>query len=268
MEEKRTVRSLETEAKVIDSKRGVVDYIASDQTVDHYNEVILVNGWRFDYFQKNAPFVDSHDYGRIEKLLGRVESWKVQGKKLVERVVWAIDTGSALAKLGFDLTEKGYLKAVSVGFIPKKWAHVSGDAEQWKAACEEAGLKKDNPGNCRCIYLEHQQIELSACIIGANPNALLKAHKAGDLKDEGLATLGLDSTEGYSFLERSAALVESGSCDEWMRSLISLEMRRCYDSAGGTTPRHKTASSAGKPGGADEAQRQASREEFLRRLGA
>ena len=51
---------------------------------------------------------------------------------------------------------------------------------------EELGLK-DNPP--RSIYLEQEQVELSACVIGANPNALARSYKAGLLTDADLDLL-------------------------------------------------------------------------------
>lgn len=266
MKEERTLRTIHPEIKVIDAKTGTVDYIASDQTLDHYREIILAEGWRFNHFTKNAPFVDSHDYHRIERLLGTVESWKITGKKLVERVRWAIDTKSELAKLGFDLTEKGYLKAVSVGFIPKKW--ICKNDEGWDDTLKGAGVKREDAAACHCVYLEHEQIELSACIIGANPNALAKAYKAGDLKGEGLKTLGLDSAEGVDFLITAAELCESDECTPLMRKQIALDLRRAFEFANGIPARVKTASSADKSGGADEAKRQTAREGFVSKLAA
>jgi hypothetical protein len=269
-----TRRVITPEVKIINAKEGTVDYIASDQTVDCYNEVVLASGWRFNLFSKNAPFVDSHNYWSIDRVLGRVESWEVKGKKLVERVRWAIDSDVPLAKLGFELTEKGYLKAVSVGFFARRWATSYGDASMWEAAVKEAGLSKDDLARCRVIFLEHEQVELSACIIGANPNALAKAYKDGALKDEGLRTLGLDSAEGVEFLQRAGAAVEREDLDPLMRSVINLELQRSYQFAKGSpsAPQGKhTASPTGKPGGVDEAQRRAAegqRAEFLKQLAA
>ena len=39
------------------------------------------------------------------------------------------------------------------------------------------------------LFRSHEQIELSQCVIGANPNALAKAYKAGALSDEDLDNL-------------------------------------------------------------------------------
>src|SRR3954468_16810044 len=94
-------RTLTPEVRIIDAKQGLVDYVASDQTLDSYNEIIVASGWKFSRFAKNSPFVDSHDYYCIDKLLGKVVDFRVDGKKLIEQVQWAIDVPeNALAQLG------------------------------------------------------------------------------------------------------------------------------------------------------------------------
>lgn len=240
MSPERKIRTIHPEARVLDSKTGLVEYVASDESVDSYREIILAKGWRFSRFSKNAPFVDSHDYSCIDKLLGKVVEFRVDGNKLINKVQWAIDVEhSPLAKLGFDLTEKGYLKAVSVGFIPLKMAWPG--STNWAEAVKEAGLTADNMGSVWGIYLEQEQIELSACIIGANPNALAKAWKEKAIGDEQLARIGFGGDEQMRFLLDAAEAYDAPGCTPVLRSMIQLNMRRCFDAApkfakGRTTP--------------------------------
>jgi hypothetical protein len=181
-------RTLHPETRVLDAKTGLVEYIASDETIDSYREVIRADGWRFNHFQKNAPFVDSHEYGTVEKLLGKVMDFKVVGKQLVETVKWAVDVAeNSLAQLGWKMTEAGYLKAVSVGFWPTKTITANSGGKSFAAALQDLGLPADAP--VRAIYTEQEQIELSAVVIGANPNALAKSYKAGLLTDADLEQL-------------------------------------------------------------------------------
>lgn len=184
-------RTIHPEIRVLDQAAGLVEYIASDETLDHYREIIRAEGWRFNYFKKNAPFVDSHDYGTIDKLLGSVIDFRVEGKRLIETVKWAKDVAeNKLAQIGFAMTQAGHLKAVSVGFIPTKWVDkwTNNGADLGRVAME-MGLPADQAAAVRTIYMEHEQIELSACIIGANPSALAKAYKAGVVADADLDVL-------------------------------------------------------------------------------
>jgi hypothetical protein len=185
------IRTIHPEIKVIDAKTGLVEYVASDESIDSYREVIRADGWRFNRFAKNAPFVDSHDYCTLEKLLGKVVDMQIVGGKLVETVQWAIDVAeNKLAQLGWKMTQGGYLKAVSVGFIPTRMVSPWENAGAFNSELTKLGLKPAD--GIRAIYLEQEQIELSACIIGANPNALAKSYKAGVIDDADLDLISIE----------------------------------------------------------------------------
>jgi hypothetical protein len=178
------IRTLHPRVDILDSAAGTVEYIASDESLDSFGEVIRADGWRFNSFAKNSPFVDSHDYSTIEKCLGKVIDFQVRGGQLVETVQWAIDVPeNKLAQIGWKMTQAGYLKAVSVGFYPTRCL-TPADGREWTQQLRELGL--DAAGAPRCIYVEQEQVELSCCIIGANPNALAKSYKAGVLSDADL----------------------------------------------------------------------------------
>lgn len=198
-------RTIHPEVRVLDEKKGLVEYVASDETVDSYREVIRADGWRFDMFKRNAPFVDSHDYSTIDKQLGKVVDFAVRGKKLIETAQWAIDVAdNKLAQFGFAMTSAGYLKAVSVGFFPVKMvSRWDGSPTAYNQEIAKLEMKPDDANCPRCVYLEQQQIELSACIIGANPNALAKAYKAGVIDDGFLEFLEREDTQRNT--DRAAA---------------------------------------------------------------
>lgn len=190
-------REIHPEIRIIDEGQGICDYVASDETLDAYSEIIRVNGWQFTRFAKNAPFVDSHDYSTIGKLLGKVLDYRIEGGKLVERVQWAKDDPNTFAGWGWKMTVGGFLKAVSVGFYPTKYV-TKWDTDQsgFIGQMKELGLSVEQAAKLCCVYVTQEQIELSSCIIGANPNALAKsfqsiarAHKAGCLNDEDLDSI-------------------------------------------------------------------------------
>lgn len=174
-------RTIYPEVRVVDAERGIVDYVASDQTLDSYREVIMASGWKFTNFSKNAPFVDSHNYASIDCLIGRVVEFRVENKQLIERVQWAIDVPeNKLAQIGWKMTAAGYLKAVSVGFYPTRYVTKwDNDPDGYNSALKDLGIADPSKAPT-CIYLEQEQCELSACIIGANPNALAKSAKLTD----------------------------------------------------------------------------------------
>jgi hypothetical protein len=225
-------RTIHPVSKVLDAKAGLVEYIASDETVDSYKEVIRANGWRFDQFRKNAPFCDSHHYDSLDCLVGKIVDFKVQGDKLVETAQWAIDVQeNRLARLGFDMTAAGYLKAVSVGFFPEEvisqWSKDKADVKPvWEQQLKELGLNEKSAP--RAIYLRQQQVELSSCILGANPNALAKSFKAGLLKDEDLEFLSLEfATRETASLanEPAASLALERAREQFLRKFEQLTKR-------------------------------------------
>lgn len=184
-------RTLHPQIRVLDESRGLVEYVASDESLDSYREVVRASGWRFNHFQKNAPFVDSHNYGSLDCLLGKVVDFRVEQKRLVETVKWATDAGlpeNHLANIGFKLTVGGYAKAVSVGFWPVRYVTAgSADVAGYNAQLAELNLTNAPPAaKPQSIYLEQEQVELSAVILGANPNALARAYKAGVVTDDAL----------------------------------------------------------------------------------
>jgi hypothetical protein len=212
-------KTIHPETRIIDSAKGICDYVASDESIDSYREVIRASGWRFRQFQKNAPFVDSHDYSSIRKLCGKVIDFRLEGSQLIERVQWAIDVpDNELARIGWKMTEAGYLKAVSVGFramrYVSRWDSNPDMVEAWNQQCSELKIDPVN-GPCVCIYLEQEQLELSACILGANPNALAKmaqAYKAGVLGDADIETLSRETSQ-----RETANATDSPALVAWAR---------------------------------------------------
>lgn len=268
MKENTLRRSLTVIPKIISEADGLVDYVASNETLDSYNEVIHAKGWRFTRFAKNSPFVDSHNYWSIDKLLGSVESARLEGRDLIERVRWAKDVAeNKLAQLGWKMTLGGFLKAVSVGFFPVRY--VGNGKDGWTQALQLLGIKPEDGQHIRYIYLEQEQIELSACIIGANPDALAKSFEAGCLKDADLASVGF-TDDDMNFLTIAGKALDKPDLDELTRSLIAREMGRITgrnESPG--SMKHQSSNSPGKPRGGEIAEREAAeRKAFLESLKA
>lgn len=222
---------IDAQVKVLDVAQGLVEYVASDETIDSYREIIRVDGWKFDQFQKNAPFVDTHNYYSIECKLGEVIDWKIdkRNRRLVETVKWAKDVKTnRLAQLGWDMIVGGFShKAVSVGFQPVSWCSKwDQDAKPWRDQLNQLGLHEED--GVRCIYIEQQQIELSACILGANPNALqlaAKAYKAGVLNDDAIDFLSKE----YTSRETASATVDPADVAQAKQRAREKFLRRMFD---------------------------------------
>lgn len=261
-------RGLTVVPKILNEAEGLVEYVASNETLDSYNEIVSARGWRFTRFQKNAPFVNSHRYYSIADQLGEVVSARLEGRDLIERVRWAKDIPeNAMAQLGWKMTLGGFLKAVSVGFFPVRWVGAGKDG--WTQALQYLGIKPEDATAIRYIYLEQEQIELSACIIGANPDALAKSWEAGAVKDEDLAKCGF-TDDDMAFLKVAGKALDKPDLSEVEQLLIGREMGRiaARNQSPGMMKQLQTSDSPGKPGGGEIAERQAEeRKAFLKQLG-
>jgi HK97 family phage prohead protease len=142
------------------ARAPIIDFIASDATLDRGGEVIEAAGWRLDNFRRNPVFQNAHNYGNIIFTLGRAQIAEVRGGRLFLRVLFAADI-NPMARLAYDLYRRGFLNAVSVGFLPRRW---------------ENGTER-TPWRRR--FLEQELLEVSAVAVPANPNALALALKTG-----------------------------------------------------------------------------------------
>src|SRR6266567_1420568 len=148
-----------------------LDFRSSDETLDRYKEVISVAGWRLENYRKNPVVQNAHNYSSLADTIGKslitevrgasdrsaqergLQSAAIAGPYLFQRIQFAVDD-NPMAKLAYGLYKGGFLKAVSVGFIPL----------QWENGSKDAGYRRK--------YLEQELLEVSAVSIPANANAL------------------------------------------------------------------------------------------------
>jgi hypothetical protein len=145
----------------------ILDFIASDETLDRYGEVISASGWRLDTYRRNPVFQNAHQYGDILFTLGKALITEVRpgatnsaSPHLFQRIQFATDI-NPFARVAYGLYRARFLNAVSVGFVPLRW--------------QDAGPAKGSGSagpTCRRKYLEQELLEVSAVGIPANPNAL------------------------------------------------------------------------------------------------
>lgn len=136
---------------------ATLDFLASNETLDRYGEVLSAEGWRLEHYRRNPVFQNAHQYGDVLFTLGRAlitEVRQIDGRPgLFQRIEFAVDA-NPLARIAYDLYRGGFLNAVSVGFLPIRW---------------EEGTERTP---YRRKYLEQELIEVSAVGIPANPEAL------------------------------------------------------------------------------------------------
>lgn len=152
----------------------VMDFIASDESLDRYNELIKLDGWQLDNFRANPVIPDCHDYSSIAKILGRAQSIEVKNGQLVNRVEFCLD--NPMGNLACKMARGGFLNSQSVGFIPLEW-------ENGKNAT--GGSKVPDR-----TYTKAELLEVSLVVVPANPGATIgRALKSGAIERKDLKEL-------------------------------------------------------------------------------
>jgi HK97 family phage prohead protease len=148
----------------------VLDFIASDETLDRYDDIIVASGWRLDTYRRNPVFQNSHKYGDVLFTLGKALITEVRHGHLFQRIEFAVNA-NPVARIAYALYRDKFLNAVSVGFRPLRWENGAPDS----------GFHRK--------YLEQELLEVSAVAIPANPNALQLALRAGAVGPRDLGDL-------------------------------------------------------------------------------
>jgi HK97 family phage prohead protease len=164
---------IHTTCKEVAGDRPVLDFIASDETVDRYDEVIKQDGWELDNFMGNPVIPDCHNYGTVANILGRdilPKDQQVQDGHLCTRIEFAVDNPMGL--LAYKMSKGGFIKSMSVGFIPLEW--VNGNAA----------------GQPARTYTKSELLEKSLVVVPANPGATIGlALKSGAIERADLKSL-------------------------------------------------------------------------------
>ena len=152
-------------------------FVASDETVDRYGDVVSLDGWDLSNFRRNPVFLWMHSQYQP---IGRVKKIGVEGDKLLATVKFFDKGDSKTADDLWQLVKKRHLRAVSVGFtVPTEK-----DMEP---------IRDDSDRITGWRFLRQELLELSLVSVPANPNALQVARSMG-LPDELIhAALPLDA---------------------------------------------------------------------------
>lgn len=92
--------------------------IMSTAGQDRHGDIVVQN-WDLKSFKKNPVFLDSHNYGSIEHILGKFIKVSVKDGVLKGTVEFMLDNPKGL--LAYKMAKQGFLNATSVGFIPKEF---------------------------------------------------------------------------------------------------------------------------------------------------
>lgn len=141
--------------KTVASGGEGMEFVLSDATVDRYGDIVDPSGWQLANFKKNPIALFGHSGGFP---IGKWADVRVDGGRLVGRLVLAAKGTSARLDEIISLVEQGILRAVSVGFRPLKSEPIDA-AKPWGAQ----------------RYTKSELLETSLVSVPANPAAIALA---------------------------------------------------------------------------------------------
>lgn len=153
------------EIKEINEQDNSMWAVASTEAPDRMGDVIEADGWELENFKANPVVPWAHEYSSPP--VGKALETKVENGRLYFKPKFAVDE-YPFAKIIFDLYKGGYLRAFSVGFIPK-------EREAIRSEPDENGYQRVTGWRFKRVEL----LEISAVPVPANPEALALAAKAG-----------------------------------------------------------------------------------------
>jgi HK97 family phage prohead protease len=116
---------LSTITKQINVKGRRITFVGTKESPDRTGDIIRVNGWEFENFQKNPVFLWNHDSSIPP--IGKVTKIQRLDKEVLFDVEFAPASVNEFADTVFKLFAEGFLSAVSVGFIPKDMEVIMSD---------------------------------------------------------------------------------------------------------------------------------------------
>ncbi len=108
------------------SNQPILDFISSTGTLDRYKEIIEPVGWRLDNYLKNPVVQNAHRYGDVRDTIGKALITEVRDGALFQRIEFAVEA-NPIARIAYNLYKGGFLRGVSVGFIPLRWQDANGN---------------------------------------------------------------------------------------------------------------------------------------------
>lgn len=141
---------------------GTYEYVASDESVDRYGDVIRVAGWELKHYRANPIILFAH---QKDNPVGTAAKVWVEDKKLMVRIKMADEGTSPFIDTLRKLLDQKIVRAVSVGFLPTKQPNYIRDEKNDTITGVE--------------YVGQELLENSLVTVPANPMALQTAKSLG-----------------------------------------------------------------------------------------
>jgi HK97 family phage prohead protease len=109
------------ETKQLDDDGNVYRFVISTQNPDRDKDVIRVDGWRFENYNKNPVVLFGHNYRALPVAAGSAPA--VEGDRVLSDADFSASRIDAFADTVRQFVKAKILRASSVGFDPLKWMY-------------------------------------------------------------------------------------------------------------------------------------------------
>lgn len=144
---------IKTKLEKVDDKERSLTFIGSNEFLDRDQERIKADGWELENYRKNPVILFAHD--KRSPAIAKATRVSIEGGSLVFNVKFPNEGDYPFADTLYKLYKNDFMRATSVGFIPKKW--------------------EDSNENGMFVrtFTQTELIELSLVPVPANPTALI-----------------------------------------------------------------------------------------------
>lgn len=163
----------------VNEDHRTISYLVSDETPDRMGDVIRVKGWDLSNYKSNPVILWAHD-GKTVPPIGRAHNVRRRfgPNRLTADIEFAPAEAHEFAETIYQLAKRGFIKATSVGFMPKGVEQL-GEEERQALGVGPYGQ----------VFSESELMEISVVSVPANPSALEVGVKS--LMSEGVLERGL-----------------------------------------------------------------------------
>jgi HK97 family phage prohead protease len=197
----------------------VLEFTGSTEDVDRMGDIIIASGWQLKDYKKNPVFLWAHQYDTPP--VGKAVKVWVDDDRLKFHIQFAEKDEYEFADTIYKLYKGGYLRATSVGFMPIESEPIEVKDE-------------DTAYHTPTRYLKQDLLELSACPVPANPNALAEAKTKGLISEDVLTEIATAETEDLTEKpypnEHACRLNDPGQYDRFARKNCEIKHEdKCID---------------------------------------
>ncbi len=132
-------------------------FIISNGSLDRDHDTIASDGWELANYRKNPVVLWAHSHSSPP--IGKANAILIEDDALIAEAEFTGPDLNAFGDMIFKLYQGGFMRAVSVGFMPLEWVWVD----------EQGGFR----------FEKQELLEFSAVPVPANPEALLVARSSG-----------------------------------------------------------------------------------------